>query len=331
MQLNDVRAFLRTADTGSISAAARLLSLPKSTVSRSLTRLEAVVGAMLIDRSTRHLRLTDAGVLFRPYAIRILADVDEAGTALDNFTGVPRGTLRVSAPFTFVVAIVSPMLPSFLASYPEIRVVLDVENRVIDMPVEPADLVIRVGALPDSDLIARHLLTTEAWTCASPGYLAGQGLPSSVAELGRHSLIAYADRLTTWSYHVTEGAVEQVEFRPANVVSDSAALEPMLIGGAGIGRLPDFIARRAVAEGDLVRLFPQAKGDMLDVHALYTSHRSLSAKVRVFIDALIEYLAAAKTGFSKQAGSQREPPDNLDHIAGAGGDEGSVDSDRLKE
>ncbi len=305
MELNDVRAFARTADLGSVSAAARLLGLPKSTVSRSLTRLEATVGAVLIDRSIRHLRLTDAGVLFRPYAIRILADVDEAGTALDSFTGVPRGTLRVSAPFTFVVAIVSPMLPSFLASFPEVRVVLDVENRVIDMPVEPADLVIRVGALPDSDLIARHLLTTEAWTCASPSYFAAQGMPPSVAELSRHSLIGYADLLTTWSYRMTGGAVERVEFRPAYVVSDSVALEPMLIGGAGIGRLPDFLAKRAVAAGDLVRLFPEAVGDTFDVHALYTSHRSLSAKVRVFIDALTEYLAAAKPGASWQAGTQR--------------------------
>ena len=124
MELNDVRAFARVADLESVSAAGRALSLPKSTVSRSLSRLEADVGAMLIDRSTRHLRLTDAGVLFRPYANRILADVDEAGTALDSFAGVPRGTLRVSAPFTFVVAIVSPMLPSFLAKHPEVRVVL---------------------------------------------------------------------------------------------------------------------------------------------------------------------------------------------------------------
>ena len=295
MELADIRAFARIADLGSVSAAARSLDLPKSTISRALARLERAVGAMLVDRSTRHLRLSDAGVLFRPYAVRILADVDEAGTALDTFAGAPRGVLHISAPFTFVVAILSPMLPSFLASYPQVRVVLDVENRVIDMPLEAADLVIRAaGALPDSDLIARHLLTTEAWTCASPGYLAAHGAPSSVADLGRHALIAYADRLTKWSFRLTEGAVQEIEFNPAHVVSDSAALKPMLVGGAGIGRLPDFIARGAVAAGELVRLFPEAKADVYAVHALYTSHRSLSAKVRVFIDALVQYLAEEK-------------------------------------
>jgi DNA-binding transcriptional LysR family regulator len=292
MELADIRAFARIADLGSVSAAARSLDLPKSTISRSLARLEVAVGAMLVDRSTRHLRLSDAGMLFRPYALRILADVDEAGTALDSFAGVPRGTLRISAPFTFVVAILSPMLPSFLASYPEVRVVLDVENRVIDMPLEEADLVIRVSdALPDSDLIARHLLTTESWTCASPGYLAARGVPSSVADLSQHALIAYADRSTKWSFRIREGALQEIEFRPANVISDSAALTPMLVGGAGIGRLPDFIARDVVARGDLVRLFPDTEGDAFDVHALYTSHRSLSAKVRVFIDALVKYVA----------------------------------------
>lgn len=292
MELADIRAFARIADLGSVSAAARSLNLPKSTISRALARLELAVGAMLVDRSTRHLRPSEAGVLFRPYAMRILTDVDEAGTALDNFAGAPRGTLRVSAPFTFVVAILSPMLPSFLARYPEVRIVVDVENRVIDLPLVPVDLVIRAsGALPDSDLIARHLLTTEAWTCASPGYLAERGVPSDIAELDLHALIAYSDQPTTWSYRTPDGAIQQIEFRPANVVSDSVALIPMLAGGAGIGRLPDFIARDAVARGTLVRLFPEAEGDVFAVHALYTSHRSLSAKVRVFIDALIEHLA----------------------------------------
>jgi len=203
--------------------------------------------------------------------MRIPADVDEAGTALDSFASVPRGNLRISAPFTFVVAILSPMLTSFFACYPEARVVLDI-------PVEEADLVIRVtGALPDGDLIARHRLTTESWTCASPGYLAARGVPSRFADLSRHSLIAYANGPTKWSFRLSDGAIKEIAFRPANVVSDSAALKPMLVGGGGIGRLPDFIAKDAVATGALVPLFPETVGDVYEVHALYTSHRSLSA------------------------------------------------------
>ena len=290
MELSDVLAFVRIAELTSISAAARSLALPKSTISRSLTRLEADVGAVLVERSPRHLRLTDAGILFRPYALRILADVDEAGTALDNFAGAPRGTLRISAPFTFAVAFLSPMLPSFLSRYPEVRVVVDIENRIIDMPVEGADLVIRVGALPDSDLIARHLIRTEAWTCASPAYLAAHGTPRCVEDLKTHALIGYADRPAVWSYRTGDGGAEEIAFRPAHAVSDSAALEPMLVGGAGIARLPDFLARARVARGELVHILPETGGEMLDIHAVYASHRSLSAKVRVFIDAMIEHL-----------------------------------------
>ncbi len=216
--------------------------------------------------------------------------MDEAGTALDGFVGVPRGTLRVSVPFTLAVALIAPMLPSFLASYKEVRVVLDVENRIIDMPVEAADLVIRVGILPDSDLIARHLLTTEVWTCASPAYLAKYGTPITVDDLSGHALVGGFDRPMIWSYRAPDGKPEQIEFRPANVVSDSAVLEGLLIGGAGIGRLPDFLARKSVASGHLVHLLSDTRGDTIDIHAIYASHRSLSAKVRVFIDTLVSEL-----------------------------------------
>ena len=291
MNLIDLRAFARIAELSSISAAARTLCLPKSSISRSLTRLEADIGAVLVDRSARHLRLTDAGGLFRPHALRILADVDEAGTALDGFAGVPRGTLRVSVPFTLAVALIAPMLPSFLANHPEVRVVLDVENRVIDMPVEAADLVIRVGMLSDSDLIARRLLTTEVWTCASPAYLDKHGTPITVGGLSGHALVGGFDRPMIWSYRSPDGKPEQIEFRPANVVSDSAVLEGLLIGGAGIGRLPHFLARKSVASGHLVHLLSDTRGDTIDIHAIYASHRSLSAKVRVFIDALVSELA----------------------------------------
>ena len=121
-------------------------------------------------------------------------------------------------------------------------------------------------------------MTSEAWTCASPDYLAAKGTPRRVADLHDHVLIGYRDHTTTWTYRRTDGALEHLEFRPAAVVSDSAALRPLLAGGGGIGRLPDFLAGPAVARGDLIRLFPEARGDDFDIHALYTSHRSLSAR-----------------------------------------------------
>ncbi len=288
--LADLRVFTRIADLGSLSAAARALGMPKSSASRSLVRLEAVAGAALIERSTRHMHLTDAGRLLRRHARRILDDVGEAENALTGLIGMPRGTLRVSVRFTFAAGPLAPMLPGFLARYPDVRVALSIDNRNVDLLAEDFDVAIRVGPLPDSDLIARRLMTVALWTCASPAYLALRGTPTTVEDLSRHELIGRVDRRAAWRFQAPGGAVREIEVVPGTVIPEPAVLQTVLIGGAGIGRLPDFYAAEAVARGALVRLLPEHQVDSADVHALYPSHRSLSAKVRVFIDALAEHL-----------------------------------------
>ena len=291
-ELVDLRAFARIADLGSLSAAARALGMPKSSASRSLVRLEVAAGSALIERSTRRLRLTDAGRLMQRHARRILDDVGEAENALLGLIGVPRGTLRVSVGFTFAVGPLAPMLPVFLARYPEVRVALSIDNRTVDLLAEEFDIAIRIGPLPDSDLIARRLPAIPLWTCASPAYLAARGTPATVGDLRSHELIGRVDRRATWRFRAPGGVLHEIEVVPGTVVPEPAVLQAVLAGGAGIGRLPDFAARDAVARGTLVRLLPEHE-DAVDVHALYPSHRSLSAKVRVFLDALAEHLNPA--------------------------------------
>lgn len=203
---------------------------------------------------------------------------------------MPRGTLRVSVGFTFAVGPLAPMLPAFLARYPDVRVVLSIENRNIDLLAEDFDVAIRIGPLPDSELIARRLTTIALWTCASPAYLAARGTPGTVDDLRSHELIGRVDRRSTWRFRAPGGVVQEIEVAPGTVVPEPAVLKTVLAGGAGIGRLPDFYAADAVAHRTLVRLLPEYQDDSVDVHALYPSHRSLSAKVRVFIDALAEHL-----------------------------------------
>jgi DNA-binding transcriptional LysR family regulator len=292
LDLTDLRIFARIADAGSISAAARALGVPKSSVSRSLVRIESEVGATLIERSTRRLTLTDAGLLLQRHARRILDDVGEAEDALAGFVGVPRGTLRVSAPPSFAAGPLAPMLPAFVARYPELRVVLSFDNQPIVLLPDDIDVAIRAGALPDSDLIARRLTSTELVTCASPSYLAEHGTPTTVEALRDHRLVTLSDRRTTWRFHAPGGAGQELEAEPWLVVPEHAIARTVLIGGAGIGQLPEYHARAAIASGELVRLLPEYEGERVDVHALYPRHRSLSAKVRVFVE-MVTALPAA--------------------------------------
>ncbi len=287
LDLTDLHTFARIADLGSISGAARSLGSPKSSVSRSLVRLEEAVGAALIERSTRHLRLTDAGLLLLRHARRILDDVGEAENAIGNLIAVPNGTLRVSAPFTYAEGLLAQRLPAFLERYPQVRVVLTVDNRMIDLLTEETDVAIRIGPLADSELIARRIATFALWACASPAYLAAHGMPRTAQDLAAHRVIAHADRASVWKFK-KNGVVHLAEIAPGTVVPEPAVVKTMLIRGAGIGQLPDFHAMDAIADGTLVRVLADHEVDTVDAHALYTSHRSLSAKVRVFIDALVQ-------------------------------------------
>lgn len=290
MDLGDLALFARIADLGSLSAAARGTGMPKSTVSRAVTRLEAEVGSPLVERSARGLRLTEAGRLLLPHAKCILAAAERAQDALDGFAASPKGTLRINAAITFAIGMIAPMLPSFFERHPDIRVVLDTENRIIDVAREAADIAIRVGRLADSNLLARKLRTVELWPCASPAYVSAHGEPASVACLGRHKLFGWVDGPSEWHFQSPLGQMQTIAVQAGVVIPEPIVLERLLVDGAGIGRLPDFLAARLVREGALVRLLPDYAPDVVDVHAVYPSERGLSPKVGLFIDALIQHL-----------------------------------------
>ncbi len=291
MDFDNLQAFARIVELGSISGAARAFQSPKSSVSRSLVRLEQAVGAKLIERSTRQLRLTDAGLVLHRYARRILDEVGEAQNAIGGLTTVPSGTLRVCVPFTFASGPMAHMLPLFLARYPDVRVVLTVDNRRIDSSLEEFDVAIRIGPLDEAELIARRLATIALRPYASPAYLAEHGTPRSIDELSEHRLIASMDTRYQWGFRSASGDAYQLDILPTTVVREPAVVKTMLIAGAGIARLPDYLAIDALANGTLERVLPELEGDTVDAHAIYPSHRSLSAKVRVFVEMLVAFLA----------------------------------------
>lgn len=297
LDLLNLRAFARIAELGSVSGAARALKLPKSSVSRSLMRLEEAVGAALVERSTRHLRLTDAGLLLQRHARRILDDVGEAENAIGGLVGVAKGDLRVSAPFTFAAGPLASMLPAFLERFPEIRIAMSIDNRIVDLLTEDFDIAIRIGPLADSGLIARRLTTLKLWACASPTYLARKAPITCPKDLLGHVLLAHGHKQEKWRFSTAAGVESEVELSASTVIPEPDVVRTMLLAGAGVGMLPDFHARHHLATGELVRVLPDLESGSVDVHALYPSHRSLSAKVRVFIDALIAH-------FDRDLGSQ---------------------------
>lgn len=287
LDFSDLKAFARIAELGSLSGAARALRMPKSSISRALVRLEEAVGAALIERSTRHLRVTDAGLLLQRHARRILDDVGEAENAIGGLVGHPQGDLRVSVPFTYAAGPLARALPGFLERHPDVRVLLTIDNRVVDLLAEDYDVAIRIGPLPDSELIARRVATLELFPCASPGYLASHRRITKPADLTSHTIFGHRAINEVWSFRSRSGAQREIEVSAKMVAPEPDVIRTMLLANAGIGILPAFHAEDCIAAGSLVRVLPDYEHRSVDVHALYPSHRSLSAKVRVFIDALV--------------------------------------------
>ncbi len=298
LELTDVRVFARVAELRSISGSARALGAPKSSVSRSLSRLEAALGSVLVERSTRRLRLTDAGRLFLPHALRILNEVEEAEATLGRFAGTPYGTLRISAPYAFTLGAMIPMLPAFLARYPDVGVVFERDLNWTDVSAGHADLIIRVGSLPDTAMIARRLATVELWTCASPGYVAARGSPACEADLAAHDIVGLTGPTVSWSFRAG-GQMKEVKLPTRAVIPDPVLIQGVLAAGGGIGQLPDYMAAEAIRKGELLRVLPQVGPATSDAFALYPSHRSLPAKARVFLDALAADIAARRSAFAR--------------------------------
>ena len=297
IELFDLRTFVRVADVMSISAAARSLDQPKSSVSRALARLESETRKTLIDRTTNPLRLTDAGSILYRYAVNLLRDADAAQAALDGLSEAPRGTLRISATHTFASKIIAPMLPSFMFNYPEVRIVIDTDNHPVDLRSEDVNLAIRlgVGTLPDSDLVAQQIGTMELWICSSPTYLAHRGTPTSIEQLLDHELISRVDQVHQWRFFRGDRLVREIDVTPGTVVPEPSVMMSVLKGGLGIGRLADYMARIGMANGTITRILPDFHCGIVSVFAVYTNRRVLPTRARVFIEALAEHMRQQKS------------------------------------
>jgi DNA-binding transcriptional LysR family regulator len=287
--------FAKVLQMQSYSRAAGELQLSKATVSKAVSRLELKLGTRLFNRSARRLSATEAGRQLAERAAHILAEGELAESEALSNAVEPRGHIRLAAPMSFGVLKVAPLLPEFLDRYPDVSIDLHLSDGQVDLIGEGYDAAIRIASLPDSALVARTLVAMPRYLAASPAYLAKHGQPGHPAELTQHRCVCYASTVSdTWRLTNAEG--ETATVRPSGPlrVNNGDAMMPLLIGGGGLGILPDFIMREALDDGRLVMVLPDWKVDGGAVHWVTPPGGRRPRRVEVLGEFLAEKLSARR-------------------------------------
>ena len=297
MDLNEVATFVRVVEAGGFSAAADEMGLPKSTISRRVSRLEKRLGVRLLERTPRRMRLTEAGQAYFDQVAPPIARLREAEMAAEEQQDTPRGTLRLTAPTDFGYAFLAPILAGFVRRYPDIQVEVELTGRVVDMIREGFDVAIRGGELADSSLVARRLGRADFWLFASPAFLEEHGTPERPADLRARPCVLFraSGGKARWNLEGPDGASETVEVRGPISGSDFAFLRRATRFGAGIGFMPSFMGLEDMDRGALVRVLPEwSRQGPGGLHLVYPSARFLPAKVKAFRDYILEELDTSR-------------------------------------
>lgn len=293
-RLKGLDVFVYTAEAGSFTAAAERLNLTNSAVGKSVARLEARLGVRLFDRSTRTLSLTDAGAAFYRTCARVLRDLEEAESVLEAQNIEPTGRLRLDLPEAFGRRKVLPILLPFFEEHPGLRPHLSFTDRFVDIVDEGIDVVVRIGganAWPEG-LGHQYLGSERLIFCAAPGYLARCDVPTSVADLERHSAVIYgsADGSTSpWLIAQHEGPSEQRTMEAKMIVGSGEALVSATKAGCGIAQLATWLVQDELQSGQLVKILPHLEAEGLPLNLVWPSSRQLLVKV----DAVLKLLTGA--------------------------------------
>ena len=279
--------FARVALTGSFTTAAADLGMPKSTVSRKVTELEARLKARLLHRTTRKVSLTDVGRTYYDYCARIAAEIEDAERAVTNLQEIPRGVLRVTTGPN--VAFLAPILNDYIKRYPEVRVEVFCTGRTVDLIEERFDVAIRAGALGDSTLIARSLGKVRCFLVGAPGYLKKHGRPRSIDELKRHDCIMFGTTPSGAALRLQRGGKTAHVEPPARLlVNDFDLVHAAALAGLGLALLPAYLSLDDIRGKRLERVLGDWEAPSIPVHVVYPSARYISPKVKAFVDHLQE-------------------------------------------
>lgn len=302
MRLDDLETFIRVASAGSLSAAARALGVPTSTVSRRIERLEGELGEALLVRAGRAVRLSDTGVAVFERCAQPLRDLDEVARAVRERDTEPQGELRVTAPMGFgnLPAFVEVIL-GFRAAWPRVRVRLELTERVVDLGTERFDVAVRahLDPLPDrASLVTRRIAVVDGGVYASEAYLGAHGRPRTPEQLSAHAFVGHTRLVPRGQSLVLERGEERCEVAvaPGILVNDMSFVREAIVAGVGLGVLPTVLA----GEG-LVRVVPQWSAPSGSISLVWPESRALAPRVRAFV----EHVAAAFPGATRRGGSRQ--------------------------
>lgn len=283
-RLSAMKMFVRVVETGSFSAVAKELNSTQPTVSKNIAELESWLGAKLLNRSTRSLRLTETGADYYERCVAILQDVEDAEQNVGLLQTQPKGMVRVSAAVAFGRLHIVPRLAGFYEQYPDIRIDITLNDRVVDLVEEGIDVAFRMGKLRESNLIAQKLCASPTMTVATPDYLDRYGVPEHPRELKEHNYIVYTDlgnrEQTTF---LEDGQPLHIKVSGNLQSNNSEVIRSALITSLGISRVPRWLVGDRVADGSLVEVLQDFQPGPTDVHVVYSPGRHLPSKLRSFM------------------------------------------------
>ncbi len=297
--LNDMMVFLAVVETGGFTLAAERLGIPKANVSRKVSRLEKNLAVTLLERSTRSQHLTEAGRRYLQHCKRIHEELDLATASVCELFHSYTGELKIGASVATGQQVLRPALGKFMHQYPELRVQLNLVNRRVDFIEEGFDVVIRIGQLNDSMLIAKKLGSISRKLFVSPTYLAKNGLPTSVSNLATHQLLIMNPLNNSGKNDLKLNLLSKdneeytLDCQPRLMVDDFVMLKQAIVDGLGIAVLPEYMSRQELANGSLVNILPEWGMSNVDVYALYPKHRAKIPKVKAFLDFVSELYGSA--------------------------------------
>ncbi|KAA0011686.1 LysR family transcriptional regulator [Billgrantia pellis] len=287
-----IEAFVEVVRLGTFAAAARQLQVSNSHISRQVAQLEQQLGLPLLYRTTRQIRLTDAGERYYARCRELIEGFHEAESALQALRERPEGILRLSSATTFGERFIAPLVNDFLREHPQLETRLHLTNRQVDVIDEGYDVVIRMGTLQDSSLVARRLCQRREFVIGSPDYFQRNSQPHTVAELGKHRCLVGSRDL--WRFDI-DGVHREVRVHGPWQANSGPALLDAALKGLGLAQLPDYYVLPYLASGELVEVLHPFRCCDAGVWAVMPRHRQHAAKVRLFVDYLVENLPTRLT------------------------------------